>query len=488
MQSTADKTPRAIAWASIETILRQGIQFGSGIFLARLLSPAEFGLVAMLGIFVALAGLLMNSGFASALIQQREENITDSSTVFWFNIGSGTLMALLLGACAPLIARFYGQPELVPITWAMALNLWLTSWLTVHVALLSRHLDFKVQAKASGISNLVAAAIAIVLALRGAGVWALVTQTLVTTLLNVVLIWWMHRWRPKATFSFQSFSKLFGFGGFMLASAALDTVGTRLYTLLIGRLYSSQELGLYSQAVATRDASQTVLGTIFSRVALPVLARHGHDPVALRQRLKSANLLTMAINLPAMIGLVTVADVAVPTLFGPQWLGTVPILQVLCLSGALWPIQLSNLQVLMAQGYTGKLFQLEVFKKSLLVISMLAASHWGIQAIAWSTVFSGAVSFLINAHYSRTLIGYGPLNQLRDLIPYLLLTAAMTGVVMLVARGCWWLPPGKRLVLEVLSGSTFYLGVAAILRMPAITFAFDVWRSLRPKQSFSKEE
>lgn len=482
MLRTENRTTSAIAWASIETLLRQGIQFGSGVLLARLLTPGDFGLIAMLGVFVAFAGLLTNSGFASALIQQREENITDSSTVFWFNVGSGTLMAVLLGACAPLIARFYGQPELVPITWAMALNLWLTSWLTVHVALLSRHLNFRVQAKASGISNLAAAALGVFLALRGAGVWALVAQTLVTTLLNVVLIWWLHRWRPKATFSLQSFRKLFGFGGFMLASAALDTAGARLYTLLIGRLYSSQELGLYSQAVATRDASQTILGTIFSRVALPVLARHGHDPVALRQRLKSANQLTMAINLPTMIGLVTVANVAVPTLFGQQWLGTVPILQVLCLSGAIWPIQLSNLQVLVAQGHTGKLFQLEVFKKSLLVISMVAASPWGIQAIAWSTVFSGAVSFLINAHFSRTLIGYGPVTQLRDLIPYLLLTAAMVGVVMLVAWGCWWLTPGKRLMVEVLSGSAFYLSVAAILRMPAINFAFDVWRSLRPKK------
>lgn len=482
MQGRANRTSGAIAWASIETIVRQGIQFGSGIFLAHLLTPAEFGLMAMLGIFVAFAGLLMNSGFASALIQQREESNTDSSTVLWFNVGTGTLMALLLGACAPLIARFYDQPDLVPITWAMALNLWLTSWLTVHVALLSRHLNFRVQAKASSISNLSGAAVAIILALRGAGVWALVAQTLTTTLLNVVLIWWLHRWRPSATFSMQSFRKLFGFGGFMLAAAVLDTLGTRLYTLLIGRLYSSQDLGLYSQAVATRDSSQTMLGTIFSRVALPVLARHGNDPVALRRRLKAANQLTMAVNLPAMIGLGMVANVAVPTLFGHQWLGTVPVLQILCLTGALWPIQLSNLQVLIAQGHSGKLLRLEIIKKSILVASMVIASHWGILAIAWSTVFSGSIGFLINAHYSRTLISYGPLKQTRDLAPYLALTAAMVCVVALVAHEFSWLTPGKRLAVEVLSGGIFYVGMAAILRMPAVAYAFEVVRSLRPRK------
>ena len=479
MPSVRDDTPGAIAWASIETFLRQGIQFGSGIVLARLLTPADFGLVAMLGIFIAFATLLVNSGFASALIQQREENIVDSSTVFWFNIASGTVMALALGVCAPLIARFFGHPELVPITWAMALNLWLTSWLTVHTALLTRHLNFRVQAKASGISNLAGAAVAILLALRGAGVWALVAQILATTLLNVMLIWWMHRWRPVASFSGKSFRRMFGFGGFMLAADILNALSTRLYTLLIGRLYSSSDLGLYSRGVTTRDASQTMLGTIFSRVALPVLSRHGKDPDALRKRLKAANQLTMALNLPAMIGLALVANVAVPTLFGHQWAGTVPVLQILCLGGALYPLQLSNLQVLMAQGHTQKLFRLEVLKKTTLVMAVLIASQWGILAIAWSTVFSAAVSFLINAHYSRTLVGYGPFKQLRDLGTYVGLTVAMAVIVVATAQLFSWLTPGKRLAAEVLVGGAFYLSLAFALRLPAIRYALDVFKSLR---------
>lgn len=480
MFQTENRTTGAIAWASIETLLRQGIQFGSGIVVARLLTPGDFGLIAMLGIFIAFASLLMSSGFASALIQQQEQDIVDSSTAFWFNIVSGTIMAIALGACAPLIARFYGHPELVTITWAMALNLWLTSWLTVHTALLTRELNFRVQAKASGISNLAGAVLAIWLALRGAGVWALVVQTLATTTINVLLIWRMHRWRPTATFNIQSFRKLFGFGGFMLASSVLDALGTRLYTVLIGRFYSSQDLGLYSRGVTTRDVSQTVLGTIFSRVALPVLARHSDDPVALRKRLKAANQLTMAVNLPAMIGLALVADTAMPVLFGRQWSEAAPILQILCLSGAIWPIHLSNLQVLIAQGHSSRMFRLEVVKKSILIISMLAACHWGILAIAWATVVSSILAFLINAHYSRTLIGYGPVRQLRDLLPYFLLTLAMAVVVASTEYACASLTPGKRLALEVLSGALFYIGLASWLRMPAVGYAIEVLRSLRP--------
>lgn len=481
MQFSQKNTSNAVAWVSVETLLRQGLQFGSTIVLARLLTPADFGLVAMLAIFVAFAGRLVESGFASALIQQADENNTDSSTVFWFNIGAGTFIAVLLCASAPYIARFYGHPELIPVTWAMALNVWLTSWLTVHSALLTRHLEFRIQAFASGISNLTGATLAIILAIRGAGVWSLVVQVLVTTLLNVVLIWLLHPWRPSAVFSFRSFRKLFSFGGYMLASAMVDTIATRIYSLLIGRLYSTHDLGLYSRALSTRDSSQTILSTIFSRVSLPVLARHGNDPAALQRRLKSANQLIMAINLPAMIGLSMVAKLAMPTLFGKQWSEAGTILQILCLAGALFPMQVANLQVLIAQGHSGKMFRIGTMKSCILIASMLIASHWGILAIAWATVISALLSFLINTHYTRIIIGYGAMKQLRDLGVYALLTAAMVIVVFLIDHTFSWLTPGKRLLAEVVGGATFYLSIALALRLPAVGFAVDVLRSLRQK-------
>lgn len=471
----------AVAWASVETVLRQGLQLGSTIVLARLLTPADFGLVAMLAIFVVFAARIAESGFATALVQQEEESNADSSTAFWFNIGTGTLMALLLCASAPYIARFYGHPELVRVTWAMALNVWLTSWLTVHSALLTRHLEFRTLAIASGVANFTGAALAIVLALRGAGIWALVAQIVVTTLLNVVVIWRLHPWRPVAIFSYRSFRKLFNFGGYMLASTMLDTAATRLYSLLIGRIYSSHDLGLYSHAVSTRDSSQTMLSTIFSRVAFPVLARHGNDPVALQRRLKSANQLTMAINLPAMIGLSVVANLAVPTVFGGQWSEAGPILQVLCIAGALFPMQLANVQVLMAQGHSGKVFRIGAIKNGILITSILIAAQWGILAIAWASVASAVISFLINTHYSHKFVGYGAMKQLRDLAPYLALTAVMAAIVVLIAHTFSWLTPGKRLLVEVTGGAVFYIGIAHVLRLPAVGFAFHVLRSLRSR-------
>lgn len=481
MTSQQGTSPRAVAWASIETLVRHGMQFASGVILARLLTPDDFGLVAMLAIFVALAMTLSESGFGAALIRQPRQNDADASTAFWYNLAIGTVMALVLAGFAPTIARFYGRDALVPIAWALAVNIWLTSLMTVHVALLTRNLNFRVQALASGIGNIGGVAVAIVLAFRGAGVWALVTQTLATTFLNVVLLWMLHPWRPRVMFEMQSFRKLFAYGGYIFASSLVNAATLRLHTLLIGRLYSGSDLGMYSRAVTTRDSTQAMLTTVFSRVAFPVLARHGSDPAALRARLKSGNQLIMAVSLPAMLGLALVADDAVPILFGSQWFGTVPILQVLCLAGAIWPLQVSNVQVMMAQGRSGVMFALGLAKACILIGTMLVASKWGTLAIAWATVIGAVASLAINTGYSRKLIDYGALDQLRDIGSYILLTMGMLLIVAATRHTIDGMGPGKRLLVEVVAGAGFYIGTAVMLRLPVVDFAIEVLRSLGPR-------
>jgi O-antigen/teichoic acid export membrane protein len=267
----------------------------------------------------------------------------------------------------------------------------------------------------------------------------------------------------------------------VFASAVVNAVSLRLHTLLIGRIYSGGELGLYSRAVTTRDATQAMLTTVFSRVAFPVLARHGGDAAALRTRLKAGNQLVMAISLPSMLGLSLVADLAIPTLFGPQWLGTAPVLRVLCLAGAIWPLQVSNVQLMMAQGRSGTMLAMGLLKAAILAVSMLVASRWGILAIAWATVFSALVSLLLNTACSRKLIGYGILAQVRDLGAYILLTLCMLLVVAASAHAISWLSPGKRLLAEVAIGAVFYLGMASLLRLPVMSFAMEVLASLRTR-------
>lgn len=476
----ATNTTEAVLWASVETLLQRSIQFVAGVALARLVAPDQFGLLAMLAVFVAVASVLAESGFASALVQKQELAEADMSTAFWSNIGAATLIAFFLGLSAPWISRFYGQTELLPLTWAMSLNLWLASWQTTHVALLTRELNFRLQAYVSGASNLVGSVVGVSFALKGAGAWSLVAQALATTVVSGAMLWRRHAWRPRFLFRVASFRKLFGFGGFMLASSLLDAFSTRLYSLVIGRNYSSRDLGIYARAVSTRDLTQGMLGTVFSKVSLAVLSRHSADMRALRGRLAVANQFTMAVNLPAMVGLAAVANIAVPLLFGPRWANSGPLLQILCIGGALWPLQVSNLRILMALGRSDLLFILEVLKKGLLAAGILVAYRHGMDAIAWATSGCAVIAFLINASYTRKILGYGALGQIADLGPYLLLSAAMGLLVMLLDACLPPMPAAARLAIDVGAGASFYALMAAGLRLPAVGFAIDVLRSISP--------
>ena len=468
----------AILWSGLDVLLRQGCQFGIGMVLARLISPTEFGLIGLLLFFTSIAGLFVESGFGSALIQMRDHTREDESTIFWFNLAAGTVMALALVVAAPWIADFYNQTRLVPLIWAMAFNLWMSGWLTVHTSLLTKKLDFRTQMRASLMATITAGAIAILLAFKGAGVWALIAQTLIATAVNVMMVWWLHSWRPAFIFRWDSFKRLFNFGGFLLFSSLLDTIASRSYTILIGKFYSIHDLGIYNQAMMTKNFPQNILGSVFSRVAFPVLSSQSCDPVQLKRRLKSAIQLMMAINLPVMFGVYVVADNLVPVLFGPQWLPSVRILQVLCGAGVLWPMHLANLNILMAQGHSNLFFRLEVLKQSILLLLILTASHWGILAIAYATVISSVLSFFINAYYTQKFLGYSAIAQLFDIAPYA--TVAFSMALLLTLLGIWLdnLPHTLKLVLQVLVGVAFYLGVGHILGLSAFRHLQEIFRTI----------
>lgn len=469
---------RAVAWSGAGVILRQSLQFGVGIALARLLTPSDFGLMGMLLLFTSLGSLLVDSGFASALIQRRNHTEADASTVFWFNMAAGTVLAIALALAAPAIAKFFDESILVPLTLAMALNLWLASWLPVHSALLTKKLDFRTQMAANGWALIVASAAAIFLAFRDFGVWALAAYALITSGLNSLLLWRLHRWRPTFTFSSTSFRRLFAFGGFMFASAIIDRIGTQLYSIVIGKQYSSSDLGLYARAVTTRNFSQNILSETYSRVAFPLFSQQSDNPTALREGLRTANAIVMSINLPIMFGIAVTSELLVPAVFGEHWSATAPLLSILCLGGALWPLQVGNLQVLVAQGHSRLMLRLEVFKKALLASAVLIASLWSVNAIAWATTLSAVAAFFINAHYTRRLIGYTALMQLRDLFAYFLLASAMALIVAVTGESLYWLTPNKLLAIEVIVGASFYLSGAALLRLPALLMVIAIGRDL----------
>ena len=482
----------ATLWSGADIFMRQGLQFFVSIMLARLLSPEEFGLLAMLSLFTGIAGLFIDSGFSSALVQRQHITREDESTVFFFNMGAGLFVALGLCLAAPWIDRFFDQPILqnktfvtdlnfytVPwlasffelpvlqsLTYVMAFNLFVGSFGSIQGVLLTKALDFKTMMKIGVVASLLSGALAVVLAWKGFGVWSLALQSLASTLITVVLFWIRHPWRPQWVFSFASLRSLFRFGGFLLLSGLLDTLYTRLYSVIIGKLFSVRELGFYTRADTTQQLPVNVLMNILHRVAFPVFSAAAADKAQLARGMRKMLKMIMLINIPVMLGLMVVAEPLVITLIGEKWLPSVPILQVLCLGGVIWPLHVINLNVLMAQGYSNLFFRIEVVKKTIGVVAIVLASFYGILAMAWSQLLVSVLCFLINAHYTGVFLDYSAWKQTRDLLPYL-------AVSVLMALAVWpihiysTLTPATELGLMIGSGALFYLLACRLFSLEA---------------------
>ena len=472
------KAISATLWSGADIFLRQGLQFVISIGLARLLTPEEFGTIALLYLFVGLASAFVDSGFSSALIQRQDITHTDESTVFWFNLGMGAAMAAGLWLLAPWIAVFFGLPILVPLTYVLAINLLISSLGAIHGTLLNKKLDFKTSMKIGAIATTVSGALGIAMAWKGYGVWALALQTLAATILTTVLLWVIHKWRPKLEFSLASARKLFGFGGYLLVSGLLDVAYNRIYTLLIGKFYGVRDLGFYNRADGTKQLPVSVLTGILSRVAFPIFSAAANDKEKLHRGVRHALRGMMLVNVPMMLGLMVTAEPVVQVLFGAQWLPAVPILQVLCLAGIFWPLHVINLNVLTAQGHAHLFFRLEIIKKIAGTIFLVAGAAFGVMGIAWSQVVFGLLAFALNAHYTGIHLGYGFWRQSLDFFPAFAISVAM-------AASVYWLgtvfpgPVLPALLVQVAVGAAIFLAGCHLFKLEAYLEAIDLAKGYR---------
>lgn len=460
------KAKTAVVWSGADILLRQGLQFGISIALARMLSPEEFGTIALLYLFVGLAGAFVDCGFSSALIQRQDITHTDESTVFWFNLAMGAAMALALWLLAPWLASFYKLPILTPLTGLLALNLFISALGSIHGTLLTKRLDFRTPMKIGAIATIISGGLGIAMAWQGYGVWALAMQTLISTILTTGLLWTFAKWRPSLEFSLASARRLFAFGGYLLMSGLLDVAYNRIYTLLIGKLYGVRELGFYNRADGTKQLPVGVLSGILSRVALPIFSTTAGDKERLRRGVRFALRSMMLINVPMMLGLMATAEPVVQTLFGENWLPSVPILQVLCLAGIFWPLHVINLNVLMAQGHSKLFFRLEVAKKIVGTALLLVGAAYGVMGIAWSQVVFGLFAFGINAHYTRVHLNYSVWQQSRDFLPALVLSIVMALLAYELGNLCA-LDVRLKLLTQVLTGTSLFILGCHLFRLQA---------------------
>lgn len=456
---------RGTFWSVIDLLFGRIASFVIIVVLARLLSPEQFGTVALLAVFIAVANVLVESGFAQALIQRQTLADDDISTAFWITLATSLAAALALFLAAPLIARFFDNAVLVPLARIMALGVLIGAFGIVQRALLVRNMMFGKLLAVRIAASLGAGAVAITLALRGYGVYALAAQLVVDASVSSLALWLASKWRPRAVFNAAAARSMFNFGGYMLASTLLETIFSRAYTVLLGKADGPATVGEYARAESTSALATSLTAYPLGRVSFPAFSRMNQDAAQLAPAMRAALRKSMAINAPVLAGLAAVAHPFVDTVYGPQWVMTAPILQILCLGGILMPIHTVNLMALMSIGRSDVFFRLELLKKGVAVVALVVALQWGALGIAWAVVASGVVSACINTRLARKYLGYGALEQLRDILPTFAAAGAMTAAVMAVVAQIPEATSPVRLGVGVAVGAVVYLGLGVPLNL-----------------------
>lgn len=429
MQSTKQKTFTGVLWSAIERFSVQGIQFILSFVIARQLLPSDYGLVAMLTIFMAIAQIFVDSGFSNALIQKQNRSNADFSTVFYFNIGVGILMYLGLILSAPHIASFYDQPILIEIIGWMGINLIINSLSTVQRTILTINLDFRRQAFISLIAVIVSGSTAVYMAVNGFGVWALVVQSLMSNGINTLLLWITSKWHPEWIFSLNSFKNLFSFGSKILLGGLLHNIYTNIYTLVIGKIFPIQELGLYNRASSLSQFPSTNITGILDRVVYPVLCQLQDNNINLTEKFYIFIRIASYIVFPLMIGLAVLSEPFISIILTEKWIGAVPYIQILCLAYMWDPIMRMSWNLLNVKHRSDYSLNSEIIKKFAAVTYLLCSIPFGVKAMCVGLVLYAFTDLFIILQFTKKILpDVTVCNHIKNLTP-LFIQSLLMGLV-----------------------------------------------------------
>lgn len=433
------------------------------LVMARILTPADYGIVGMLSIFIAVSNTFIISGFSNALIRKIDRTEVDNSTVFYFNIVVGAIFYWILFFCAPLIARFYDMPILVPVTRVVSLSLIFGSFSIVQRAQFTVKLDFKTTAKISLTAAIISGIVGIILAYKNFGVWALIFQSLTSQVITTLTLWIVSKWRPIWVFSWKSFREMFSYGSKLLASGLLDTIFVNIYSLVIGKVYKASDLGFYNRSKSFSQLASSNITGVIQRVTFPVLASIQNEDERLRYGYSRILRISGFIIFPLMIGLAAVAYPLIMTLLTEKWIYSAVLLLPICLAGMWYPIHAINLNLLQVKGRSDLFLRLEIIKKILTIIVLVSTVPLGLYWMCWGSVFSSIICLIINTHYTGKLINLGFWKQMKDLFPTLGLSLSM-GVAVWFSVSFIPFPDPALLVLGILEGALIYILGAKLFR------------------------
>ena len=454
---------KGLFWSAMDRFGGQGIQFVFGILITRILLPADYGLVGMILIFWAVGQTLVDSGFGSALIWKKSPTPADYSTVFYFNVGIGLILYLIFYLLAPVIAGFYSEPQLVALIRVLCLNFILLSFGLIQQVVLQKKVDFKLMSFVNVASSLVAGIVALYMALKGFGPWAIVVQILAKSFVTSLLLWLFNRWKPVFIFDLLSLKELFNYGSKLTAAGLIYTIFQYLYFNIIGKLFPVASLGFYTRASQLQDFPVKTLGSVFNRVAFPVFSAIREDNERLKNAVRKTLRTMVFFNFPMLLGLIAVADPLIEVVLTEKWLPASGYFKLLCLIGLFYSFQVVNGEILKTKGRSDWVLKLEIISKTVMIISILITWRWGITAIILGQMFTALVSYLIGSYYVWKLIGYSIWQQIQDVFVYIALSGSMYLFVIIISHFIG--TPIISLIVMSFAGVTFYLSAAWILKL-----------------------
>lgn len=462
-------------WRLMERMGAQIVSFVVSIVLARILDPNAYGTVALITVFTTIMQVFVDSGLGNALIQKKDADDTDFSTVFYVNIVFCCSLYALMWVAAPLIAGFYRDPLLVPYIRVLSLTIVVSGIKNVQQAYVSRNMLFKKFFFATLGGTIGAAVIGITMALNGFGVWALIAQQLFNLTVDTLILWITVPWRPKRLFSWERLGTMFSYGWKLLVSTLLDTGYNNLRQLLIGRVYTRADLAYYNQGDKFPTIIIVNINQSIDSVLLPAMSHDQDDRTRVRDMTRRAIKISTYMMGPLLAGMAACADSIVHLILTDKWILCVPYMRIFCICYMLFPIHTANLNAIKAMGRSDIFLKLEIIKKVVGFAVLIVSIRISVMAMAWSLLIASIISMAINAWPNREFLGYDFYSQMKDIFPNLMLASIMAILVYLEGR----LIPNAllRLILQIPSGAVIYLILSIITRNDSFQYLMVIIRS-----------
>lgn len=483
MQTTKKSVFTNLIWRFAERCGAEVLQILVSVILARILAPEAFGTIALILVFSNILQVFVDSGLGNALIQKKDADDLDFSSVFYFNILVCIVLYAALFFCAPLIATFYKNPELTSLVRVLGLTVIISGMKNVQQAYISRTMQFKKFFITSLGGVVVAAVVSIVLALtlpENIAIWALVAQKIVNLAVATGIMWLTVKWRPKLMFSWKRLKGLISYGWKLLVSSLLDTVYRELSKLIIGKKYDAEDLAFYNQGNQYPNLLAININTAIDSVIFPVMSQEQNDPAKVKSMTRRAMKTGIYIMAPLMMGLAFTAPNVVSLILTDKWLPCVPFMRIFCFTFMFYPLHTTNLNAIKAMGRSDLFLKLEIIKKVVGVVLLLSTMWHSVMAMAYSMIVSSIASQIINSFPNRKLLKYGYLEQLKDILPSILLAVFMGICVHFI--GYINLHAIFVLSIQMLSGVVIYVLGSIVTKNESFDYMLDILKSFLSKK------